>query len=173
MIQGYWSEVPALGLYVYDAKGKEGESLHCHLWRERGYLNVHFLLLTSFSLFRSETDDFFVIDAQNELKKLATSLHIKPSDERLQVPFCLLNSSIPQVPSDSAVVLAKTESTPDAVRLLELLQEAVEKRLMCSRTLMGRAMGQEVSVVRDSRVAVLFSGGLDSAVLAALTDRYL
>ena len=126
-------------------------------------------MLTSLSLFRSETDDFFVIDAQNELKKLATSLHIKPSDERLQVPFRLLNSSIPQVPSDSVVIVAKTESTPDATRLLELLQEAVEKRLVCSRTLMGRAMGQEV---RDSRVAVLFSGGLDSAVLAALTDRY-
>ena len=101
-----------------------------------------------------------------------TSLHIKPSDERLQVPFCLLNSSIPQVPSDSVVILAKTESTPDAARLLELLQEAVKKRLVCLRTLMGRAMGQEVSVVRGSRIAVLFSGGLDSAVLAALTDRY-
>ena len=61
---------------------------------------------------------------------------------------------------------------------LEVLQDAVKVRVCnspqvsCSHLCEESEDGSEV-VVSNARVAVLFSGGVDSAVLAALVDRYV
>ena len=126
-------------------------------------------LSLSLSLSFIESDQFFVLDAQNELSKLATTLHIESSAKSLTVPFSSLNTrtpSIPPSPSPSEQPISSSWSRNGA-RLLELLQEAVHKRLVCS----SRAGEEKEDGVKASPVAVLFSGGLDSAVIAALVDR--
>ena len=130
----------------------------------------HFTLSPlSLSLSLIDSSQFFVLDAQSELAKLTTTLHTEPSTKSLTVPFSSLNKRIPSIPSSpspSEHVVSSVWST-NAARLLELLQEAVLKRLVCS----SRAGEEKEDGVKASRVAVLFSGGLDSAVIAALADR--
>ena len=73
-----------------------------------------------------------------------------------------------------------SESNPIAAKLMDILYEAVLKRVtlipdnftVCFKKeqLCGAAYDQTTNM-SSARVAILFSGGVDSMVLAALTDR--
>ena len=74
-----------------------------------------------------------------------------------------------------------SESNLIATKLMDILYEAVRKRVtlipddraVCIKMeqLSGAAYNQ-MTTMSSARVAILFSGGVDSMVLAALTDRY-
>lgn len=69
-----------------------------------------------------------------------------------------------------------------AARFMEVLQKAVAVRVQRAPNISVDCSGESARscgacssdvIVGTARIAVLFSGGVDSAVLAALTDRFV
>lgn len=108
---------------------------------------------------------------------------MNPSGLVLAAPVCPLNTSTPDVleetearlkphppPGDlEELLLSRSESHREAAsRLLDVLSRAVRRRV---RSLPFR--GASPPARDQANVAILFSGGIDSMILAALADRHL
>jgi asparagine synthetase B (glutamine-hydrolysing) len=102
----------------------------------------------------ADTNQLYIPNGLDDLSSLKSSLNIGMSSHQLSIPFSSFNMSLPS-PTDPEVNWNQL-----AIEFASILEDAVKKRLICST---ARPSG--------ANVAVLFSGGLDSAVLAALVDR--
>ena len=92
---------------------------------------------------------YYVTDSDlvyHSLEEISSCFTISQS-KRLKVPFVSLNKSLPS-PIRPVVDCSK--------QLLELLENAVRKRVINSS---------------KANIGILFSGGIDSSVLAALADK--
>ena len=92
---------------------------------------------------------YYVTDSDHvyqSLEEMSSCFNISQS-KRLKVPFISLNKSLPS-PIQPVLDCSK--------QLLELLENAVRKRVISSS---------------KANIGILFSGGIDSSVLAALADK--
>lgn len=156
--QSAWQEVPAVGVYRIDLKAATGAghvTFEVYPWAHGGND------LSS----RSETI--------SESVPAGCTAVMNQSGLVLPSPVCPLNTSIPESlnekesPPDSCEkdleqLLACKEKTDEVSRLIDVLSEAVRRRV------------QRPPPAHDQAgVAILFSGGLDSMILAALADRHI
>lgn len=84
---------------------------------------------------------------------LVTSIKVHLTNDILRVPFGAFNVSLPSHDME------QFDWSDIAKEFLIILEDAVRKRLVCSAGSVG------------AKVSILYSGGLDSTVLAALVDR--
>ncbi|XP_059558519.1 asparagine synthetase domain-containing protein 1 [Myotis daubentonii] len=169
-----WREVPASGIFRIDLKSTsvcKSVVLKSYPWRSISKENV-------------------LKDCDDSLARISASLPASVSVAANEARLCLkepvapLNVLLP--PAPAAALRAGTASSPptgdtlralladahtqDVVgRFLAVLSSAVGRRVLClSRE--GAVLGTRD---RKAQVAVLFSGGVDSMVIAALADRHV
>lgn len=162
-----WLEVPALGVYRIDLKsfGKDVE-IEVYPWAH-------------------EKEDLFLNCSETLMNSVPVgcSAVMNQSGLVLSSPVCPLNTSTPQTLKEpeanlkspprlndlEELLLSKSKSKSDAAtRLIDVLSEAVRQRVQ------SLPFHGDSPPVRDQAdVAILFSGGIDSMILAALADRHL
>ncbi|XP_062313593.1 asparagine synthetase domain-containing protein 1 [Osmerus eperlanus] len=163
-----WQEVPAAGLYRIDVKA----------FAESGSL--------IFEVYPWVPQEMHLLSASQELKEgfpSHTAVVISQSGHMLKSPVVPLNVSIPQCSDvvesssfsqasvkDLEVMLTCEGKRLHVNSLIDVLSEAVRKRVQCLPSEL------QVSASPDSdqaAVAVLFSGGIDSMILATLAHRHI
>ncbi|XP_051260478.1 asparagine synthetase domain-containing protein 1 [Dicentrarchus labrax] len=164
--QSAWQEVPAVGVYRIDLKAATGAgsvTFEVYPWAHGG----NDLSSRSETILESAPGGCTAVMNQSGLV--------------LRSPVCPLNTSIPEslnekdIPPDSCVkdleqLLAGKEETDEVSRLIDVLSEAVRRRV---QSLPFRVQDSPPPAHDQAGVAILFSGGIDSMILAALADRHI
>lgn len=101
----------------------------------------------------------------------------------LSSPVLPMNVSLPETLNDTEIhsnsclsvedlekLLGSEEKIDEVNHLIDVLSEAVRRRV---QSLPFRALNLSPPAVDCARVAILFSGGIDSMILAALADRHI
>ncbi|XP_072301297.1 asparagine synthetase domain-containing protein 1 [Eucyclogobius newberryi] len=157
-----WKEVPAVGLYKIDLKhAREAIMFEIYPWQ------------------KSEREDNLDETALESVhgECLAVTNH-----SRLVIPSPItpMNTSLPfssqeiEIESnennvdgkDLAQILSRYDQTSEVDRLINVLSEAVRRRVQ------SLPLAEDAKSPDKATVAILFSGGIDSMVLAALADRH-
>ncbi|KAM8857963.1 asparagine synthetase domain-containing protein 1 [Synchiropus picturatus] len=155
-----WQEVPAVGVYKIDLQrvAESGSvTVELYPWSPAG--GDHPLSVV-------------------QSASACCTVSLNQDDLVLKSPICPLNTSIPNlstaVKSDCdtnmgelELLLSKQEIIEDVDALLNVLSEAVRRRVQSLPT------HQESQTNDQAVVAILFSGGIDSMMLAALADRHV
>ncbi|KFO80593.1 Asparagine synthetase domain-containing protein 1, partial [Cuculus canorus] len=177
-----WQEVPACGIFKIDLKAcaaTKSLSLTLFPWK--------------YSCTEKAAEDIFinVLDQVSKDFPKHITLVMNESNLCLKAPVIPLNKTISEASDEcpgtniskiSHMVsvetlqgfLAEEHKKKIVHRLIDILGEAVKKRVLC----LFRDEDQKTREVpsmtnRKAYVAVLFSGGIDSMVIAALADRHV
>lgn len=156
---GAWMEVPAVGLYKINLKAiSEAVLLEVFPWDKPG------------SEVRGETT----------WETVHSGCVAITNHSRLVIPSPVspLNMSVPDeseeprnhpASTDLVHILASYEQTSEVLSLIDVLSEAVRQRVQ------SLPLIDESELVKEdkAKIAILFSGGIDSIILAALADRHV
>ncbi|XP_070979077.1 asparagine synthetase domain-containing protein 1 [Oncorhynchus clarkii lewisi] len=163
-----WQEVPAVGVYRIDLRA----------FAESGCLTFEVYPWVHAG------DNLSSVSHESKWEGLPsyTSAMMNNSGLSLTSPVCPLNMSIPQLleiehdPSlqssveDLEVLLKSGVREPVVNCLIDVLSEAVRRRVQC---LPFDTQVTSPLTNDQAAIAILFSGGIDSMVLAALADRHI
>lgn len=157
---GAWKEVPAVGLYRIDLKTiAEAISFEVYPWDKPG----------------SGEDD------ETTWETVHSDCIARTNHSRLVItsPVTPLNMSMPDVSEpeptndqngkDLHQILASHEQSSEVLGLIDVLSEAVRRRVQS----LPFVEAAEPPNKDTAKVAILFSGGIDSMILAALADRHV
>lgn len=166
--QAAWQEVPAVGVYRIDLKAaaEAGSVLfEVYPWAHGGYD-----LVTSCN------------DVLGSVPSGCNAV-MNQSGLALASPVCPLNTSLPQSLNETEMdpnpcscvkdlkqLLSSREKNDEVNHLIDVLSEAVRRRV---QALPFSVQENFPPVSGQASVAILFSGGIDSMVLAALADRHI
>ncbi|KAM9347822.1 asparagine synthetase domain-containing protein 1 [Symphorus nematophorus] len=165
--QPAWQEVPAAGVYRIDLKAAAeagSVTFEVYPWARGG-------------------DDLVSSCSETILECVPSGCTavMNQSGLILTSPVCPLNKSIPkslnerEIHPNSCVqdleqLLASKEKNEEVNRLIDVLSEAVRRRV---QSLPFRIQDSSPPTHDQTSVAVLFSGGIDSMILAVLADRHI
>lgn len=156
---GDWKEVPAVGLYRIDLKTiTQVLSFEVYPWDKPGSGE------SDETTWETVHSDCVAVTNQSKL--------VMPS------PVSPLNTSMPEIQTggnhqlngnDLEQILASFEQTSEVDSLIEVLSEAVRRRVQ------SLPFNEDTKSPKkdQANVAILFSGGIDSMILAALADRHV
>lgn len=174
-----WREVPASGIFRIDLKSTsicKSVVLKLYPWRSISKENI--LKDCDDSLAQiSASLPAFVSVAANEAR-LCLKDPVAPLNVLLPpAPAAALRAGIASSPpaGDTLRALLTDAHTQEVVgRFLAVLSGAVRRRVLCLPREGARPPGAVLETRdRKAKVAVLFSGGVDSMVIAALADRHV
>ncbi|XP_026152108.1 asparagine synthetase domain-containing protein 1 [Mastacembelus armatus] len=165
--QSPWQEVPAVGVYRVDLKAAtEAGSVifEVYPWAHRGNDAISTFSETTFAFVPSSSTVVIsqlgltppVFPLNMSIPKSLNETEIHPNS----------NSSV----KDLAQLLASREKNYEVNSLVDVLSEAVRRRV---QSLPFEIQDQPPPNNGHSSVAILFSGGIDSMILAALADRHI
>ncbi|XP_043852879.1 asparagine synthetase domain-containing protein 1 [Dromiciops gliroides] len=174
---GKWQEVPACGIFKIDLKSSTISKhmvLKLYPWK---YISKENII---------EEVDKSLNQISDDLPK-SVSIMINETRLCLKTPVAPLNTKLPQgsFESDHSSYLPATIETLQGFlkdehmkkvvhQLIHVLSEAVKRRVLClART--ERILNDDLSEAsaKKANIAILFSGGIDSMVIASLADRYV
>lgn len=156
--ESVWHEVPAVGVYGVDlraASRADRLTFEVYPWTCTG------------------ADDLPKVDTISESVPNGCTVVVNQSGLSLTSPVCRLNVALPELINHSQPpvddldhLLTNTEVMDDVDSLVHVLSQAVRRRV------------QALPLVPDgdddrASVAILFSGGIDSMILAVLADRHI
>lgn len=162
-----WKEVPAVGVYRIDLKAVTevgSVTIEVYPWSHGG---------DGFSTFS---------EMSWESVPSSCTVLMNQSGLVLTSPVCPLNMSIPKTLNDTEIysnsnlsvedleqLLAKIEKNNEVNRLIDVLSESVRRRVQS----LPLRVQDDSPPTDQASVAILFSGGIDSMILAALADRHI
>lgn len=163
--QAAWQEVPAVGVYRIDlnAVTEAGSvTLEVYPWAHGG-------------------NDLHSSCVETVLGSVPSGCSpvMNQSGLVLPSPVCPLNTSVPKSINETEThpnvkdleqLLATVEGTDEVERLIDVLSEAVRRRVQSQPLSLP---DDSPPVSEQASVAILFSGGIDSMILAALADRHI
>ncbi|CAJ1078694.1 asparagine synthetase domain-containing protein 1 [Xyrichtys novacula] len=161
-----WQEVPAVGVYRIDLKAAaESGSMMFEVFP---WAHVENHVFSGCS------------EAVLESVPSGCNAVMNPAGLELTSPVCPLNRSIPEPGNEHEVhlnscskdleqLLASKDKTEESDRLIDVLSEAVRRRVQS----LPFRMQDSPPADDQADVAVLFSGGIDSMILAVLADRHI
>ncbi|XP_053140865.1 asparagine synthetase domain-containing protein 1 [Hemicordylus capensis] len=168
-----WHEVPASGIFKIDLRvcaTSEAVTLTLHPWKCSSRENAFEEVLNRIS------------------KDLPTYVSLEVNESHsLEAPVVPLNEEIPEVPEkshsfvftngvpaveDLQIFLTEHCKKELVHQFIDVLSTAVKRRILC---LVRDAdeLKEEVAALQKPCVAILFSGGIDSILLATLADRHV
>lgn len=162
-------EVPAIGIFSVNLASSR-VNLTCYPWREA---DLRFTDIIE----ALETNLGVDIDIKETILESDTStcLHFHPNIKDLEY---LENSPYFESSFKTLEYLLENKEIQERVdRLLQLLCKAVEVRIrkqpkLCTMCIKLTLKGENV-VCDHAKIGILFSGGLDSAILALIADEYI
>lgn len=164
--QCMWQEVPAAGVYRLDLKAaaEAGRvAFEVHSWAHAGSDVALSHLLESVPRGCSAV-----------MNQAGLKLASPVSALNLLLPKSLTKTEIHSNShlsvEDLQELLAGEEKTDEVKQLIDVLSEAVRRRV---QSLPFEALNRSPPATDCASVAVLFSGGIDSMILAALADRHI
>ncbi|XP_042350472.1 asparagine synthetase domain-containing protein 1 [Plectropomus leopardus] len=165
-VQAAWQEVPAVGVYRIDLKAvTEAGSVafEVYPWAHGGI-------------------DLVSSCSRESVPSGCTAVMNQPGLV-LTSPVCPLNTSIPKSLNETETdpnshscfkdleqLLASKEQNDEVNRLIHVLSEAVRRRV---QSLPFRVQEDSSFSNNSASIAILFSGGIDSMILATLADRHI
>lgn len=175
--ESQWQEVPASGIFKIDLQAGAASkdiTLILHPWK--------------YSSRETITEEVAISDPHSVSKDLPAHVTLLLNDSHsLVAPVVPLNKKILEQPEDSHF-FDFTNDVPDvgvlqifleephrktlAHQFIEVLSRAVKRRVLCLVRDTPQLRG-EVLALRKPHVAVLFSGGIDSMIIAALADKHV
>uniref|UniRef100_UPI0037E923E7 asparagine synthetase domain-containing protein 1 n=1 Tax=Semicossyphus pulcher TaxID=241346 RepID=UPI0037E923E7 len=162
-----WQEVPAAGVYRIDLKAvTEGGSVvfEVYPWAHGGNDLV------------SSCSDAVLASVPSGCAAVMNQAGLT-----LTSPVCPLNTSIPESSNEQEIhpnscakdleqLLASKDKNDEVNNLIDVLSEAVRRRV---QSLPFRRQEDSPLTYKQASVAILFSGGIDSMILAALADCHI
>ncbi|XP_066541906.1 asparagine synthetase domain-containing protein 1 isoform X1 [Hoplias malabaricus] len=156
----HWKEIPAIGVYRLDLKNcsdEESWKLELYPWV---YLGVE-----PPNDFTCENLPCGLSLMMNESGLLLTSL-IPPMNTSIMAPHNELNQISQTSPDELRDILKRTGKKEVVCSLIDVLSEAVRRRVQCL------PLNKKTNDF-EADIAILFSGGIDSMILAVLADRHI
>lgn len=162
-------EIPAIGIFVMNLANLR-INLACYPWKEP---NLQFTDIIE----ALETHLGVDIDIKQTILKSTTSifLHLHPNIKDLEY---LESSSYLENSCKTLEYLLENKDIHERVdNLLQLLYKAVEIRIIKQpkycKTCIKLVLNKENVECNHSKIGILFSGGLDSAILTLIADKYV
>ncbi|XP_027721902.1 asparagine synthetase domain-containing protein 1 [Vombatus ursinus] len=177
-IVNQWQEVPACGIFRIDLKSSAISKhivLKLYPWKYISKENT------------VEKVDKNLNQISDDLPKFV-SIEINEARLCLKTPVAPLNTKLPQgsfqsdhsshLPAtiENLQVFLKDEHIKKAVhQLIHVLSEAVKRRVLCLSRSEILFLNDDLSKAstKKANIAILFSGGIDSMVIASLADRHV
>ncbi|XP_074158983.1 asparagine synthetase domain-containing protein 1 [Sminthopsis crassicaudata] len=178
-IENKWQEVPACGIFRIDLKSSAISKrvvLKLYPWK---YISKDDTI---------ENVDKSLNQISDDLPKFV-SIEINDARLFLETPVTPLNTNLPPQDSfepahrshvtatiENLQVFLKDEHMKKTVHhLINVLSEAVKRRVLCLSRTEGLFLNDNLSKAsaKKANIAVLFSGGIDSMVIASLADRHV
>ncbi|NXP05198.1 ASND1 protein, partial [Thinocorus orbignyianus] len=176
-----WQEVPASGIFKIDLKA---------------YATTKSLSLTLFpwkySCTEKTIEEVFINVVDQVPKDLPNHVHLVMNESKLclRAPVIPLNKTISEVSGEcagakiSSIIhmvsvetlqgfLAEEHKKKLVHQFMDVLNEAVKRRVLCLFREDQKTREVPSMSNRKAHVAVLFSGGIDSMVIAALADKHV
>lgn len=168
-VQSAWQEVPAVGVYRIDLKAATeagSVTFEVYPWAQGG-------------------NDLVSSCSQTVLESVPSGCTavMNQSGLVLTSPVCPLNTSIPKSLNEQEIhpnshshfkdleqLLASKEKNNEVNLLIDVLSEAVRRRV---QSLPFRLQDNAPPSNDQANIAILFSGGIDSMILAALADHHI
>lgn len=165
-INSQWQEVPPHGVYRFDLEDLGTFTFELYPW-----------------VFPNDNEPNHILESKWDGFSSSVSVNINSSGLYLTSPVCPMNTSITppgtveqdQNASQTSIenlkgLLSNTEKRQMVNTLIDVLSEAIRKRV---RYLPSPDLSALPLNNAKADVAVLFSGGIDSMILAALADRHI
>ncbi|XP_068920638.1 asparagine synthetase domain-containing protein 1 isoform X1 [Petaurus breviceps papuanus] len=177
-IVNQWQEVPACGIFRIDLKSfaiSKHIVLKVYPWKYSSKGNT------------VEEVDRSLNQISDDLPKFV-SIEINEGRLCLKIPVAPLNTKLPQgsyesdhsthIPAtiENLKVFLKDEHMKKIVhQLIHVLSEAVKKRVLCLSRTESLFLNDNFSKAsaKKANIAILFSGGIDSMVIASLADQHV
>ncbi|XP_007494557.2 asparagine synthetase domain-containing protein 1 [Monodelphis domestica] len=178
-IVNQWQEVPACGIFRIDLKSSALSKhvvLKLYPWKCISRENIIEEVVRSLNLISDSLPPFVSIEI-NEAR-LCLNTPVAPLNKRLtQGSFDSHShsSSIPATIENLQIFLRDEHMKKQVHQLIHVLSEAVKRRVLCLTRTESQYVNDEFSKTssKKANIAILFSGGIDSMVIASLADRHI
>ncbi|XP_070531397.1 asparagine synthetase domain-containing protein 1 isoform X2 [Cardiocondyla obscurior] len=165
-------EVPAIGIFAMNLNMPQ-INLACYPWREPDlrFTDIIEMLETNLNV----DIDIKETIMDTSLSSLTTDLHLHPDSKDVEY---LENAPFSKDFNEILCHLLKNQEVDERVeRLTKLLHESVKIRVKKKpnycKNCVTNALNDTSFICTHSKIGILFSGGLDSAILAAIADKYV
>ncbi|CAH6791601.1 asparagine synthetase domain-containing protein 1 [Phodopus roborovskii] len=174
-----WQEVPTSGIFQIDlnsAAASRHVTLKLYPWKYVSKENVMEEFSDDLTQTAAELPAFVSMVANED--KLYLSKPIVPLNKMLpQVPLethCRNSPSVPHSRETLSLFLRDEHTKKVVHQFIDVLSVAVKRRVLCLVREENLASKEVLKTCnKKANIAVLFSGGIDSMVIAALADRHI
>lgn len=157
---GFWTEVPAKGIYSLQLHLPLQEPV-CHPWSIVPNSEREMYLSGSFSSFFNPPFSF--------LGSLNQQLPSEEEDIALKSVALALTSNA----STGFTASKESLKTSTMAKLCNVLSESVRRRVQALPLISSSSSSSSSFSIKSSRIAILFSGGIDSMIIAALAHAHV
>uniref|UniRef100_A0A8C6XHK1 Asparagine synthetase domain-containing protein 1 n=1 Tax=Naja naja TaxID=35670 RepID=A0A8C6XHK1_NAJNA len=172
-----WLEVPASGIFqmnLQDCVAHKSITLMLHPWRFPPRQNVvGEVVPVDFSIVSKSLPAYVSLVTNTSTSLIAPIIPLNKEISDMTVESQL--RSFPSTVADVEVLqkfLAEHHKKERVHRFIDILSRAVKKRVLCLMRNSDQFRGEISDTdLKKSYIAILFSGGLDSMIIAALADR--
>ncbi|XP_037706158.1 asparagine synthetase domain-containing protein 1 [Choloepus didactylus] len=178
-VTNQWQEVPASGIFRIDLKSSAISRcviLKLYPWKYTSRENVIEECVNNLTQISTDVPTFVSVvasEARLSLKEPVVPLNVILP----QAPFaahCTNISSIPPTRETLQVFLTDGHMKEVVQQFIDVLSIAVKRRVMCLLRNESLTTNEVLKTCdRKANVAILFSGGIDSMVIATLADRHI
>ncbi|XP_031223259.1 asparagine synthetase domain-containing protein 1 [Mastomys coucha] len=174
-----WQEVPASGIFQIDlnsAAVSRCVMLKLYPWKYISKDNVAEECANDLTQTPAELPEFVSV-VINEAK-LYLSKPVVPLNKKLpEIPLeshCKNSSNIPGTRETLEIFLTDEHTKKIVQQFIDVLSVAVKRRILCLAREENLASKEVLKTCgKKANIAILFSGGVDSMVIAALADRHI
>lgn len=157
-------EVPAIGVFAMDLSGST-INLTCHPWREPDLRFTDVIEEMEKSLQVDINIEEAIFHSTNDL-----GLVLEPETQDLE--FYEAAARLNDINDKMEYLLSSNKINKKVERLLDLLRKSVEVRVKKKPDYCKNCVQMKIDC-RHAKIGILFSGGLDSAILALITNEFV
>ncbi|XP_057602566.1 asparagine synthetase domain-containing protein 1 [Hippopotamus amphibius kiboko] len=178
-VANQWQEVPASGIFRVDLKStsiSKGVVLKLYPWKCNSGEDAIKECVNSLTQISADSPTFVSVvanEAQLYLKEPVVPLNMMLPQAASEIHYSSI-SSVPLTRETLQVFLTDGHMKEVVQQFIDVLSVAVKRRVLCLPRDENWIPSEVLKTSnRKANVAILFSGGIDSMVIAALADRHI